>query len=296
MKKTLMGAALAVLCTGSAMAQTPALPKFRLCTGDVSKTYYWVGTQVALQAKGAVDVQVVETRGSMDNLARIDANQCDGAIVQSDASAVFQAQNPRSTLTLERGAALYKEYVHLFCNPSYGIGKITDLTEKTTVLIGPNGSGDAVTWAAFVMADKPRYGKVPTQPIGGMRALSKVQGGEDAACMFTVMGLSSQFGKDADTLASNSSGKLALAKTNDGDVLKLTDGRKHLVYGDDSIPGGTYPKGFQTGWGGTSVATVSVTATFVANTAFIDADEGTYNKVLRAVNASLPAIKQRTGS
>ena len=141
---TIIIAAVAVISSlpTLALAQKPApsLPTVKLCTGARDGNYDFSGIQIAQQAKGALDVVVVNTQGSLDNLAKLDKGECDAAIVQSDAYGVYLKQNARSALNLEKGRVLYQEYLHFICNRDARLSKITQLSKANTILVGPHRS------------------------------------------------------------------------------------------------------------------------------------------------------------
>ncbi len=296
MKRYASMIAIMAAMTAPAMATTPQTVRF--CTGASGGNYEFSGIEVARQMSGApTKVVIVNTKGSLDNLARLDsadADGCDVAIVQSDALNVYMRGNPKSSLSIERGRAMYKEYVHLICNPSAGLSKITGLTTKTVLLTGANGGGAAVTWESFTLADKKRYGGVPTRPVGGLRAASMVQEGTEAACLFQVIGLKAPAMNEINQLAATSNDRLRLVPADDSDLPGVKDPKGKPMYTAEDIPGGTYP-GMQHGTFSTSVATISVDALFVAKTSWIDDHEADYQNLLRGVNRAMPAIRQRVG-
>ena len=291
LKKLLLGSASAVMMlvtvptTASAAAGT-----IRFCTGPDGGNYSFSGIQVAAQAKNLLNVVLVPTRGSMENLDKLADGSCDAAIVQSDADMVYRKQHPSSILSLERGRSLYPEFANLICNKETNLSKITGLKKGMTVLVGPNGGGSSVTWDAFRLADPGRYGPVSTQPIGGKRGLGIIEEGREATCLFYVAGLGASFMNEADTF-NERSGKLALVATNDSDVGALKDAKGRPVYEMSAIPSGTYPRSFQTrSLAGSAVSAIAVPAIVVANTNFIDQYESTYDKFLTAVDRALPTI------
>lgn len=273
------------------------LPTVKICTGAVDGNYHFSGSQILTQARGVLNVVLVPTAGSMENLDKLDAGACDATIAQSDALGVWRAKNSSSSLNIEVSTVLYMETVHLICNSSAKLSKITGLTKDMTVLTGPNGSGSQVTWASFILADPKTYADVPTLPIGGVRAANKVKQGDDATCMLFVSGLKANSINEANVIAQTVPGRMVLVPTNDSDLLKLrTPGKKgSLVYKEAVIPDGTYKGGLQpsSSWGSNSVDTVSVDAIFVANSKFIDAHPSEYDTLLRSVTRALPAIKNR---
>lgn len=285
--KRLLLASVAVLLSAHAWA---AQASVRFCTGPEGGNYDFSGIQVKRQAAGAVQVDLVNTKGSMDNLDRIAAGTCDAAIVQSDAHGVYLKQHPGSVLNVERGRVLYPEYAHLVCNKEAGLSKITGLKKGMTVLVGPNGGGAAVTWDSFKLADPKRYGEVATLPIGGKRGLGMVDDGKDASCLLYVAGLGATGMNEADDFAEKSN-HLALVATDDSDVAVLKDTKGRLVYDKTSIPSGTYPKAFQTrSLAGSSIGALSTSAIIVSNVSFIENNDAVYDRFLSAVGKAMPSI------
>jgi uncharacterized protein len=271
-----------------------AQPTVKLCTGGRDGNYEFSGIQIAQQAKGALNVAVVNTQGSLENLAKLEKGECDAAIVQNDAYGVYRKQNSQSGLNIEKSRSLYPEYLHFICNSQANISKITQLTKNHTILVGPLGGGTSTTWESFKIADPKRYEPIPTLPIGGLRAVNIVQEGSEASCMLFVTGLRSGQINEANQVALNSKGRLVLIAADDSDLPKVKDPKGAFIYTKATIPGGTYPGGLQpSSFLGSSVDTITVDAVLVTNTAFIDANEQSYNILLRAVNNAIPAIKNK---
>lgn len=287
MKRNLLACAAVLGLAMPAMAQ-PA--HVRLCTGVEGGNYDFSGIQVKRQAQGLVPIDLVNTKGSMDNLDRIVGGVCDAAIVQSDAYGVYMRQHAGAVLNVERGRVLYPEYIHLVCNKDSGLSKITGLKKGMTVLVGPNGGGSAVTWDSFRMADPKRYGEVGTLPIGGKRGLGLIDDGKDASCMLYVAGLAATSMNEADDFAEKS-GHLALVATDDSDVASLKDTKGRPVYETAAIPSGTYPRSFQArSLFGSGIDALSVSAIVISSVPFIEGNDAAYDKFLTAVNRALPAI------
>jgi len=282
------GVAIVALLAGHCTAN--AAPKdMRICTGGESGNYFFAGSHIAAQAKGSVNVDVVSTRGSMDNLERIEKGECNAGIVQSDAFLAYQRAYPKSTLKLERSGVLYNELVHLICNRSAKVGKITKLTPQNVVAVGRNGSGSAVTWDGFISVDQKRYKPVQTVPLDGERALAKVADGTEVQCMLFTAGLNTPFVKDTVTAYKD---RVELVPTDDRDIKDAKDPKGNPLYSYDAIPSGMYPVN-----GGlfNGVDTISVKALLVVSSDWADQNDREYNKFLEAVRKALPAIKQRVG-
>lgn len=264
--------------------------RMNVCTGGETGNYYKAGIKIAEQAKGVLDLNIVSTKGSMENLDKLSDGSCDAAIVQSDAYLVYKKTNPKSDLDLERAAALYPEYVHLVCNRASGITRVTQLSDKTPVAVGPIGSGSSVTWDSFVLADPATYKRIPTLPLAGTRAATKVAEGTDATCLLYVAGLKTTYMMEVNDGVGD---KVVLVKADDGDMDKILDPKKKPVYTYEKIPGGTYSK-IQDGMF-SSVKTISTSAILVVNTKWIDANDRAYDSFLKAqIHAEAGIMKMVT--
>ena len=287
MKSILVGAAFAALLATSAHAQAP---NYRLCTGYDTGNYFKAG-HLMKKVSTSLPIEVVQTQGSLDNLSKILGGECDGAFVQSDAMLVFAAKKAQAISGIERAGILYQENAHLLCNRTAGISRVTDLTKDNTIAVGPDGTGARTTWDAFVLADKKRYAPVQVDARSGVRALSAVSDGSAVQCLLYVGAPGVSFMKDD---ASAMSDRVVLVPTDDWDMGKVAkDGRGKEVYGYGEIPADTYPRIQPSGtvYGTKPVKTITVDALFVSSTAWIEKNEASYDKVLRAFTAAGPAIK-----
>ncbi|QRE76500.1 TAXI family TRAP transporter solute-binding subunit [Methylobacterium aquaticum] len=277
-----------VLAMSAASAQAADAPTFRLCTGNEAGNYFRAGHVLKSKAS-SLKVEVVQTQGSLDNLDKVVAGQCDGAFVQSDALLVYSARNAAALSSIERAGILYQEQAHLLCNRSAKIGRIVDLTKANTIAVGPDGSGARTTWDGFVLADKKRYAPVQIDTRAGVRALSAVADGSQVQCMLWVGALNASFVK---TDAQAQGDRIVLAGTDDRDMAHTRDARGQLVYAYGEIPAGTYPR-IQPGgtlYGTKAIGTISVDALFVTGLAWVNANERSYDALLRAFAAAKPAI------
>jgi TRAP-type uncharacterized transport system substrate-binding protein len=291
MKKMLLSTAamlVAALMSAPAMA-AGAAPAFRLCTGNAALNYFKAGHYFK-QASTSVPIEVIESKGSLDNLDKVTAGECDGAFVQADSLLVYSAKNAKAISSLERAGVLYQEHAHLLCNRNASIGRIVDLTKSHTIAVGPEGSGSRTTWDAFVMADKKRYAPVNIDVRSGVRALSAVADGSQVQCALVITALNSSFIKgDAQQLGD----RIVLAGTDDRDMKGVAkDPRGQPVYSYGEIPANTYPRVQPSGvvYGTKSVDTIAVDAIFVANQDWINANERSYESLLRAFSAAKPNI------
>ncbi|MBX9876766.1 MAG: TRAP transporter substrate-binding protein [Beijerinckiaceae bacterium] len=282
------GAALSALASAPALAQQPS---FRLCTGSDAGNYFKAG-HLLKKVATSLKVDVIPTQGSLDNLDKVTKGECDGAFVQSDALLVYSSRNAQALSAIERAGVLYQEHAHLLCNRGSGVDRVTDLTNKNTVAVGPDGSGARTTWDAFVLADKKRYAPVQVDARSGVRALSAVADGSQVQCLLWVGALGSSYLKND---AQGQGDRIVLAGTDDWDMGKVAkDARGKEVYGYSEIPSGTYPR-IQPGgtlYGTKAVKTITVDALFVTNIAWIDANASAYDRVLRGFAAAKPAIAE----
>lgn len=263
-------------------------PSVTLCTGPAGGNYERAAVEVVVQARDRLDVHLIETRGSVDNLDKLAAGECDAAPVQADALKVYKARYAKDYGKLERMGPLYREYVHLVCNKKAGVSRVTELRSgKHVVAIGPSGSGSAVTWDGFGLADKG-YLKAPTVPLAGPRALEKVKDGTEVQCMVFTAALNSPFVSGA---VNDASDYVKLVEANDGDFDTSKDEKGQPLYAYVDIPSGTYSK-LQSAFFGSSVATVAVEAVWVVRAAWIDANEKPYDWLIAAKNKATPAIKK----
>jgi len=284
MKKFFLIAA-ALLAFSTAATAAP----FKLCTGNAKLNYYAAGQHLKRHAK---DIEVVESKGSLDNLDKVTAGECDGAFVQSDALLVYSQRNAKAISALQRAGVLYQEQANLLCNrKAYTSSRMVDLNSNYTVAIGPEGSGANTTWAAFVAADKARYGKVRTSDLTGTLALSAVNDGSEVQCALIITALNAPFLKsEAPQYASG----VVLVATDDRDMTKnAKDNRGNPVYTYGEIPAGTY-KGIQPSgmFGSKAVDTIQLDAVFVANREWIAAHQGDFEKIVDGLAKAKPDIEK----
>jgi len=283
-------AALALILASSSSALAAEPPTFRLCTGSESGNYFRAGHILKSKA-GGLKVDVVPTQGSLDNLDKITAGQCDGAFVQSDALLVYSSKYAAALSTIERAGVLYQEQVHLLCNRGAGVARITDLGKANTVAVGPDGSGGRTTWDAFVLADKKRFGPVNIDTRSGVRALSAAADGSQVQCALWVGALNASFIKND---AQGQGDRVVLVRSDDREMVgSAKDARGQPVYGYGAIPAGTYPR-IQPGglvFGTKALDTIAVDALFVTAIPWVNANERAYDAVLRAFTAAKPQIQ-----
>lgn len=278
---------LLLLITPSFAAEAPSL---RICTGGENGNYYKAGHEMANTLKGTVAVEVIQTNGSLDNLRKLEAGECDAAIVQSDAYGVYTTLKPVSKLNIDRMATLYDEYAHLVCNRNLGLNSINDVLSKGAVVaIGPQTSGTAVTWASLVKQD-PKYATITTDsdPINS-RTVLKLADATEIQCGLFISGLGAGTILEVDA---NSNDQLGLVTFQDGSFDDTIDPKGKRVYINADIPGGTYKNLQNYGWLGSQsdIPTIALQAVLVTNVAWADANLDAANDF---AGAALQYVNQR---
>lgn len=280
-----------VLLVG-ASASAMAGPTLKLCTARPDGVYHAAGKTIQQAAKAdGISIELVESEGSLDNLNRMVARGCDGAIIQADAYLVFQKRNPEKHLSIQGPLPLYEEHMHLVCRRDTGIERVEDLLGSSAhpwVMVGEPFSGSSVTWRSLQM-HKPVYLRVSTQELGGAEALNIILRGNQGQCLFQVSGLGSKFLQSVDAKGD----QLRLVQIDDDELNGVNISGK-AVYALSVIPGGTYPRmqadvqqGFET---------LTVRAGMVVSTLWANINADAWDRLQRAVEKVRPDIeKQASG-
>lgn len=259
-------------------------PLLRLCTASRSGNYYWTGEVLARNAARVVNVELVVTDGSMDNLERMLSGRCDAAFVQRDAYLVYADINPGTNFDFERVFSPYNEYVHMLCNRYREINGVVDLSEEHVLLIGAKGSGTAVTWANFV-AEDGAYAAIKTEHVGVDQALDQIIKGE-RDCMLFVSGLNTGPIKQAE-----SSKRVKLVPVNDWDFNDVLDPSGAAVYQFDEIPNDLYAN-LQEGWLSTAVETITVAMDMIVSNKWIEKHPRPYKGFVQGALQSQDEIRR----
>lgn len=232
---TFMALAAMLIANTPTLAQGPQ-QTIRLCTGGTTGNYYAAGKVIKEMASKSVDIEVIETEGTIDNLDRtfkLDVSApdaCDALIGQPDGPVYLKRTNPASVATLRQVGELHREYLHALCSKASGVDDLGDLegTDKYSVAIGDAGSGAWLIWQNIV-AEDDGYAKVPTSSEGGDLALSSVAS-DNVSCMLQPAGLGNGVVNKASDLLSD---KLALVPANDKDFNDALDVRGKPLYSYD---------------------------------------------------------------
>ena len=187
-----------ILLLGAISTPVLGADTLRLCTGSPGKTYHAVGEKLAellpeLSAN-ALQVEVIATGGSIDNLTKLVEGECDAAIAQGDAVAFFVDHVREDAAdAFKLHTPLFKELSLLLCSEDSGVDEIEDLLDldNPVVAAGAMGSGSLATWLTF-RAIKPEYEQVKVMPQNGAEGAMAVANGE-ASCVFEVIAPQSDF-------------------------------------------------------------------------------------------------------
>jgi len=192
MRRLALWLALLLVAAGSPLLSAPAeaAVTMRLCTGSPGKTYIRVGQKLAELAKqltmGALEIEVVPSKGSIDNLNRTLAGECDGFIAQGDAVAFYASAIDESvTDKVEIMGELYKELGLLLCRRGSGVGDLDEVGDGT-VAAGSMGSGSLATMLVLQSIAPDLYGGIKIYPANGFEGALAVLEGK-AECVFDVI-------------------------------------------------------------------------------------------------------------
>ena len=142
-KLVLAFALLAALLTGGLLyrAATRVPSRIVIAAGPAGGNYFQLSQEIAtrLEQNLGTKVEVLESRGALDNLHRIQDGLVDFALYQPDtARGRDEEENPDAAAFV---ANLYSEVLHIFAAPNSGIESAVDLRGKK-VAIGSRDSGD----------------------------------------------------------------------------------------------------------------------------------------------------------
>ena len=260
----------------------------KLCTGSSKGNYYASGEEIKRQiARQNIEVELIETDGSMDNMQRMAKGECDAGFAQIDAYLHYQALNQDSRLDVEWPRQLYEEYLHLVCRRDTGIESIIQLRQPKqshSLVAGAPGSGVSITWDSITRLNSD-YLEVNTQNLGHDRALQTVIDGK-ASCLMSVSGLKSKYL----ALIDESGEQLRLISVDD----KAFQEAKHLgkpVYEFRDIPKNTY-RNLQAP-SGDPVETLVVKAVMLISSAWSGNHPSALDTLIDGLKRATPIIQKR---
>ena len=277
-----------VMVSATVMAEV-STPTMTMATASRTGNYQMFGSLMKKEMKGKVDVALRNTAGSKENLELLREGKVDAAMIQSDAIDLFLRNNPDYVMLAEQ-SVIYPEPVQMVANGDSDIVSVKDLLEDSRkyIIVGPDGSGTAMTWDGFVAQDSA-YARIPVKHMKAETAILKVKQDPNAVMMY-VSGLKSSALKDADRAAAG--GKIQLDAEDDWNFNDKTDRYGTEVYHFVDIPGDTYPN-LQAGrfYGTNSVETLAVSAVFVVSSNWVEKNGvEAMDKVARAIIEVQPVM------
>ena len=270
-------------------AAAQVLPQFNMCTALPTGNYHVFGNMMRSMAQN-VEINLITTSGSLENLAKLDSGVCDGALAQADAYWLYAERNPATKLAFERIPDIYKEYGLFYCNRDSGVDDVDDLEEVAgkTLYVGAEGSGGEVMWANIVKEDD-EFGVTTVKKMGGNAALMAMKSNKKSCGLYVSAG-NSQFMKDL--IKHSKWAKLVPATDGAFDEAEDPEGKR--LYKFETIPSSTYGE-LQGGWL-SSVETITVSADFLVSKAWIKRNGNTaYDGVIGTVLDVQPEFLAHVG-
>lgn len=283
---------IALLVAGLLAMAPPAFAEaVKLCTGPADGNYYAAGMKISQMAPTGIEIQVVETTGTVQNMDRAidlqssDPRACDAFIGQPDGPVYYGRTKPASKSLIRQVGDLHREYLHVLVNKDSGIDDLGDLSGTTeySLDVGEPGSGAWLVWEN-IKAEDSSYAKVPTTNEGSILALSAVASGVTDG-MIVPAGLGNGTVGAANERYATS---VALIPANDKDFNDAVDVRGKPLYQYNEIPSNTY-KALQCGWTCSDVETISWRAGVYVNVDKFK-DRNKLARFVDAVGRATPAI------
>lgn len=155
-----------------------------IATGSKEGTNFVFGSDIQNTCKAGQKISVVESNGSLDNIAKIMSDkQTQYGVVQVDALEYMKLQDPEGMSKIVQIFPLFQSEIHLIARNDSGINNINQLNGKR-VIIGPNGSGTWVTSQIIQAKTGIQWKATEETPKNGLMML--LAGKADA--MFFVAG------------------------------------------------------------------------------------------------------------
>jgi TRAP-type uncharacterized transport system substrate-binding protein len=244
-------------------APSPGTTSLRLCTGESGNAYHTLGTRLAARLKGRLVVEVIESAGSWENLAGIDAEprRCDAIIAQEDADALYHYEKADRHAAIERLGTLYPEYAHVICNralvKAHNVAGLHP--QRHRLVVDRFGSGTFITWRLFGRLS-PTLARLKSTEASLEEGLAMVVEGREAQCMMVVSAL----GRGIAALADQRHGSALVVLSIDDANLERPVGRdRRPVYRIADVPADAYRDLSPKAW-----RTVAVEAVFFISTAW----------------------------
>lgn len=166
-----------------------------ITTGQQGLTYnsvYGVNLAGALNEFGNKS-QVIPSKGSIDNLDKVAANEAQIGFTQADAFQFWRSKHPNEAQNVDIVGQLSQECVWVAVKKDGKITKAADLSNGAKIAVGDPDSGSYASWQYLQQLVK-EYSKAETYAKGGIRSLAKVATGEyDAFLWVSAAGKNNKF-------------------------------------------------------------------------------------------------------
>lgn len=258
----------------------------RFSTGSELGLYHAMAKEMkaSLEAKHPeIDVQLLTSAGSSENVKRIDDGEVELALVQNDA---------RGGRSVRSVAGLYQEVLHLVCRDDSEIRSLADLKGKTIGIGAPGSGTEAISRAILEFSGVPDQGKLIRQ-LTFSDALDHLEGGKLDAGFF-LTGLGAAVIPEAWKRGAMSLAAIAMRPIESGESQSVakafTEGfRVHYPH----IRAATIPMMAYAGRPKFPVPTMSVTAVLVCNE---NVDSDIIEKVTRTLFEQRAVLSQRNSA
>lgn len=160
----------------------PSPPRrFRIATGTKSGAYYRNAQRYrVILAELGFQLELVETKGSIENLDLLHAGAVEMAFVQGGVTSEKDAE------TLEGLASLYLEPLWVFHRRDFEPETLGDFAGKR-LAFGPVGSGSRAIATLLLKHNEVNFAAIADSPLGGEEAVAALKSGLiDAAFMVTT--------------------------------------------------------------------------------------------------------------
>lgn len=182
-KKSLLSLAIAASFAFSPLAHAAAT-KVELATGDEKLSYHNVHGK-ALQEKLKkynLNVTLLPTKGSTDNILKIENGIVDMALAQEDVYAMASVKDPELAKKVGVYGQLDYECVIGVVGTGVAYDQLSKVPEKAAFGVGGEGSGSKVT-LDFLAKNSEFFQKIAQQPDNSITGLSKIQSGAYAGIL-----------------------------------------------------------------------------------------------------------------
>ncbi|MGN7611772.1 hypothetical protein ACQZV8_06775 [Magnetococcales bacterium HHB-1] len=253
-------------------------PKLRLCTARAGNYYDQFG-QAMSQAMNSVQVDVIHTQGTFDNLKRINKS-CDAALVQRNGYVPFAKENAGLPFAFERVGSMFSEVAHLICSEQSGVDSEDDLeSDKYTVNVGSLLSGTNLLWQDLTKHDTDFQATRVDHSNLTPNLLKLKMKNNDISCAVHVSALRSPFMMKLNRVSKDA--QLKLVPFDDSDFGSVQDPAGKDVYTFMKIPSNTYDNLQSRFFGG--VKTVSLPTDLIVSKQWIEQNPENFDRLIDEV-------------